>query len=163
MTGCFLSTGAAADPRYGRDVNTAADDLVETYLRAIAEKDSARVVGLFADGGVVNSPLYGPRAPLDFYTALFADTAQANLTLKSVMSGRDQTGNATVSFWFHFDWRLPSGHAAPFDVVDVAVLRSDGKIAELHIIYDTVDVRLAFEAEIGRSWRRPATEDPEGT
>jgi len=36
----------------------------------------------------------------------------------------------------------------------VATLAPDGKIQELHIIYDTVDVRPAFEAEVGRtSWR----------
>ncbi|GAB3170114.1 hypothetical protein GCM10027059_36110 [Myceligenerans halotolerans] len=87
--------------------------------------------------------------------ALFADTSQANLTLKSVMSSKDQDGRTTVSFWFHLDWRLPSGAAAPFDVVDVATLGPDGKIKELHIVYDTVDVRPAFEAEVGRpSWRQ---------
>lgn len=78
------------------------------------------------------------------------------MTLKSAMSGADQSGQTTVSFWFHFDWRLPSGAAAPFDVVDVATLRADGKIGELHIIYDTVDVRPAFEDDVGgASWRRP--------
>ena len=98
------------------------------------------------------SPAPNPRA-----VELFQDTSQANLTLKSVMSGRDQAGNTTVSFWFHFDWRLPSGAAAPFDVVDVATLGSDGKISELHIVYDTVDVRPVFEAESGRtSWRLKA-------
>jgi hypothetical protein len=64
-----------------------------------------------------------------------------------------------VSFWFHFDWRLPSGAAAPFDVVDIAALGPDGKIRDLHIIYDTVDVRPAFEAEVGRSsWRKSGSE-----
>lgn len=136
------------------DVPTAADELVTTYLRALSAADAGLAISLFAADGVVLSPLYGPRPAQDFYPALFADTSQANLTLKSVMSGKDRDGQTTVSFWFHFDWRLPSGAAAPFDVVDVATLRSDGKITELHIIYDTVDVRPAFEAEIGQlSWR----------
>jgi hypothetical protein len=39
--------------------------------------------------------------------------------------------------------------------VDVATLASDGKIKDLHVIYDTVDVRPAFECDVGRSsWRR---------
>lgn len=136
-------------------VQTAADELVATYLRALAAADVGLAVSLFTADGVVHSPLYGPRPAQDFYSALFADTSQANLRLKSVMSGKDQDGRTTVSFWFHFDWRLPSGAAAPFDVVDVATLASDGKISELHIIYDTVDVRPAFEAEVGRqSWRQ---------
>jgi hypothetical protein len=142
------------------EVPTSADDLVTTYLRAVTTADAALAVSLFADDGVVHSPLYGPRPPGDFYRALFADTSQANLTLKSVMSGVDTTGQTTVSFWFHFDWRLPSGAAAPFDVVDVATLGSHGLIEELHIIYDTVDVRPAFEAEVGRSsWRRTHDQD----
>jgi len=133
----------------------AADDLVAAYLRALTTADTDLAVSLFADDGIVRSPLYGHRPPAEFYRALFADTSQANLMLKAVMRGEDQAGQTTVSFWFHFDWRLPSGAAAPFDVVDVATLAPDGRIKELHIIYDTVDVRPAFEAEVQRSsWRR---------
>ena len=125
------------------------------YLRALSTADTGLAVSLFTDDGIVHSPLYGARPARQFYPALFADTSQANLTLKAVMRGEDQAGQMTVSFWFHFDWRLPSGIAAPFDVVDVATLAPDGRVKELHIIYDTVDVRPAFEAEVGRSsWRR---------
>jgi len=145
-------------------VPTSAEDLVAAYLRALSTADAELAVRLFADDGVVHSPLYGPRPASDFYPRLFADTSRANLTLKSVMSGTDQSGQTTVSFWFQFDWRLPSGAAAPFDVVDVATLRPDGKIRELHIIYDTVDVRPSFEDEVGRaSWRRPHPVHPEGS
>lgn len=135
-------------------VVTSADDLVATYLRALTNADAGLAVSLFAEDGVVHSPLYGPRPANAFYPALFGDTSRANLTLKSVMTGADATGQTTVSFWFHFDWRLASGAAAPFDVVDVATIGPDGLITELHIIYDTVDVRPAFEAEVGHSsWR----------
>jgi len=142
------------------EVPTSADDLVTTYLRALTTADAGLATSLFAEDGVVHSPLYGPRPPEDFYRALFAETSQANLTLKSVMSGVDTAGQTTVGFWFHFDWRLPSGAAAPFDVVDVATLGSNGLIKDLHIIYDTVDVRPAFEAEVGRSsWRSAHNEN----
>ena len=125
------------------------------YLRALSTANAGLAVSLFADDGIVHSPLYGSLPAGAFYPALFEDTSQANLTLKSVMSGEDQIGQTTVSFWFHFDWRLPSGAAAPFDVMDVATLAPDGRIKDLHIIYDTVDVRPAYEAEVGRSsWRR---------
>ncbi|MEI5672376.1 MULTISPECIES: nuclear transport factor 2 family protein [unclassified Nocardioides] len=132
------------------------DDLAATYLRALATADVDLVVGLFAEDAVVHSPLYGPLPPREFYPALFADTGQANLTLRSVMSGMDTRGRATMSFWFHFDWRLPSGVAAPFEVVDVATLDAEGLVEELRIVYDTVEVRPAFEAEVGHlSWRAP--------
>jgi hypothetical protein len=135
------------------------DDLVDVYFRALSTADAGLAVSLFAGDGTVHSPLYGTLAAADFYPTLFADTSQANLTLKSAMSGEDHAGQTTVSFWFHFDWRLPSGAAAPFDVVDVATLDHDGKIKDLHIIYDTVDVRSTFEAEVGRpSWRKSESE-----
>ena len=142
-------------------MSTSPDHLVATYLRALTTADAELVVGLFSADGIVHSPLYGPQRAPDFYPALFADTSRANLTLKSVMSGVDQNGATTVSFWFHFDWRLPSGTAAPFDVVDVATLATDGKIKELHIIYDTVEVRPVFEADVGRSsWRGSTSSSP---
>jgi hypothetical protein len=136
-------------------VTTSADNLVNVYLRALSTADAGLAVSLFAGDGTVHSPLYGTLSAADFYPALFADTSQAILTLRSATSGEDQTGQTTVIFWFHFDWRLPSGAAAPFDVVDIATLAPDGKIKDLHIIYDTVDVRSTFEAEVGRSsWRQ---------
>ena len=131
-----------------------ADALVATYLTAVTDGDAASLVGLFAADAVVHSPLYGPLPPAEFYPRLFADTGSAVLTLKSVLRGTDADGTPTVAFWFHFGWRLPSGAAAPFDVVDVARLDDDGLITELHLVYDTVDVRPAFEAETGSSWRQ---------
>jgi hypothetical protein len=134
-------------------VNAAA--VVETYLHALDSADAELALSLFSDEAVVHSPLYGPQPARDFYPAVFADTSESNLTLKSVMTGTDTTGASVLSFWFHFDWRLSSGKAAPFDVVDVATLDSDGLIQSLHIVYDTVDVRPAFEAEVGHpSWRQ---------
>lgn len=107
---------------------TSPDDLVGDYLRALSTADSGLAVSLFTDDGIVHSPLYGARPAREFYPALFADTSQANLTLKSVM---------------------------------LATLAPDGKVKELHIVYDTVGVRPAFETEVGRaSWRRPLAESP---
>jgi hypothetical protein len=88
-------------------------DLVDGYLRALSAADTSLAASLFTDDGIVHSPLYGALPAREFYPALFADTSQANLTLKAVMRGDDQAGRMTVSFWFHFDWHLPSGIAAP--------------------------------------------------
>jgi hypothetical protein len=163
--GCCLSPLGPAARAHARSggvgyrvgVPTPPADLVAAYLRALTTADAALAISLFSTDGRVHSPLYGDRPAADFYPALFADTSEAYVALKSVMSGEDPAGAATVAFWFHFDWRLPSGAAAPFDVVDVATLDSDDKIKELHIVYDTVDVRPAFEADVGRSsWRGPS-------
>lgn len=130
------------------------DHLVKTYLSALERADVELAVGLFVVDGQVHSPLYGSMPAADFYPSLFADTASATLTLRAVMRGVSASGSTVISFWFHFDWTLPDGTPAPFDVVDVAQLADDGRIAELNIIYDTVEVRPAFETATGRrSWR----------
>ncbi len=131
-----------------------ATDLVSAYLAGLEAADTEGVLALFAPGATVYSPLYGPRPATEFYPELFADTSGSQLTLLGVMEGRSREGAALISFWFHFDWRLPSGAAAPFDVVDLAELADDGRIAALRIVYDTVDVRPAFERETGGSWRQ---------
>jgi hypothetical protein len=132
----------------------AAQRLAEAYLGALGRADLAAITGLFSEGGLVRSPLYGPMAAADFFAALFGDRAESRLTLRGVTHGTAADGTALVSIWFHFDWRLPSGRKAPFDVIDMLELTDDGRIASLHIVYDTVQVRPAFEQETGkRSWR----------
>lgn len=126
------------------------DDLPARYLRALGNADLAGMLELFAEGAVVHSPLYGVLPATEFYPALFADTGAAELTLLGTMSGRTTSGGALVSFLFHFDWTLPTGIRAPFDVVDVAELDDEGRIRSLRIIYDTVDVRPAFEEDTRR-------------
>ena len=128
------------------------EELAEAYLGALGRGDLDALAGLFSDGAVVHSPLYGPLPAGDF-PALFADTAESRLTLRGVTHGSTAQGTALVTIWFHFDWQLPSGQRAPFDVVDVLELAADDRIAVLHIVYDTADVRPIFENETRRpSW-----------
>jgi SnoaL-like domain len=131
----------------------AAQRLAEAYLGALGGADLMAIMSLFSEGALVHSPLYGPMAATDFFVALFSDTAESRLTLRGVTHGIKADGTALVSIWFHFDWRLPSGRKAPFDVIDMLELTDDGRIASLHIVYDTAQVRPAFEQETGRqSW-----------
>lgn len=129
--------------------------IVAAYLRAVEEGDVAGMLALFADGAIVHSPLYGTLPAEEFYPALFADTGSASLTLLGTMRGTSVEGRALLSFLFHFDWVLPNGTRAPFDVVDVAELDDDGLISSIRIVYDTVDVRPAFEADTGTTSKRP--------
>ena len=120
--------------------------LVDDYLAALEQGSTERVLALFAPSGVVDSPLYGTLPAAEFYPALFADTGQSRLTLRTTMEGR--LGDLpVVSFWFDFDWTLANGEPAPFTVVDVAELDGDGLIATLHIVYDTAPIRAAFERQ----------------
>jgi hypothetical protein len=127
-----------------------AHPIVAAYLAAIEAADQDAMLALFADGALVHSPLYGTVPAAAFYPTLFADTGSARVTLLGTMRGTSTTGAALLSFWFHFDWTLPNGTSAPFDVVDIAELDADGLIASIRIVYDTVDVRPAFEADTGK-------------
>lgn len=128
-------------------------ELAEAYLGALGRGDLDALAGLFSDGAVVHSPLYGPLPAGEFFPALFADTAESRLTLRGVTHGHTAQGTLLVTIWFHFDWQLPSGRRAPFDVVDVLELAADDRTAALHIVYDTADVRPIFENETRRpSW-----------
>ena len=109
-------------------------ELAEAYLGALGRADLAAMLGLFSDGALVHSPLYGPALARDFFPALFGDTAQARLTLRGVTQGATPEGTPLVSIWFRFDWRLPSGQQAPFDVVDVLELAPGDRIAAMHIV-----------------------------
>ena len=91
--------------------------------------------------GSCTPPLYGSVPARQFYPTLFADTAEAKLTLRRVF--RDD--REAVAFWFDFAWALADGTPAPFTVVDIAELTEDGLIANLHIIYDTSPIRGDFE------------------
>lgn len=135
-------------------------ELAEAYLGALGTADLAGMLGLFIDGALVHSPLYGPIPASDFFPVLFGDTAQARLTLRGVTQGATAGGTPLVSIWFHFDWRLPSGRQAPFDVVDVLELTPEDRIVALHIVYDTADIRPVFEQETGRlSWHQDRPTD----
>lgn len=117
--------------------------LVDEYLSAVEAADLDRVLALFAEGGMVESPLYGTLPATEFYPKLFRDTASSRLTHRATMTGRGPKGDV-VSFWFDFDWTLADGTPAPFTVVDVVELDAAGRIERLHIIYDTAPLRSDF-------------------
>ncbi len=128
--------------------------IVAAYLKALGDGDVDAMLALFAEGAIVHSPLYGTLPAAEFYPTLFADTSSAKLTLLGTMRGTTVAGGALLSFLFHFDWSLPGGTVAPFDVVDIAELDDDGLISSIRIVYDTVDVRPAFEADTGKVSKR---------
>lgn len=130
--------------------------IAAAYLDALENEDVAAILALFRPEAIVHSPLYGPVPAERFYPALFTDTGRARLHLYGVAEG-----DHLAAIWFRFDWTLRSGQSAGFDCVDMLTLDHDGLISELHIIYDTVTVRPAFERETGRSWRQSPDDRPQ--
>lgn len=118
----------------------------DAYLSALARADLPAVLALFADDGVVHSPLYGTKPAREFFEGLFADTARSILTPKAVFLDEDGTG---LALHFDYEWTLGNGEIVRFEVVDVFRLAADDRFATMTIIYDTAPLRAAFEASRG--------------
>ena len=129
--------------------------IAKTYLSAVERGDLSTILDLFTTDGKVYSPLYGPILAKDFYPALFKDTGRAKIGLKGLTEGKQVNGDPLITIWFQFDWTLLSGELANFECVDVLKIDENECVYSLHIIYDTVFTRPAYEKEygVGSSWR----------
>ena len=77
--------------------SAAPDQLVNGYLTALAAADATAVLALFADNAIVHSPLSGDMPAGTFYPALFEDTANSTLTLRTTMTGQ-RDGHTVITF-----------------------------------------------------------------
>lgn len=125
-----------------------ARSFASAYLGALERGDLEAVLALFHPAAIVHSPLYGPMPATEFYPRLLADTGRSRLHLRGVTQGE-----RLIGIWFRFDWTLSSGAPTGFECVDILELDHQGLITALHIFYDTVTTRPAFERETGGSWR----------
>ncbi len=117
-------------------------EIAKAYLNALEKADLDSVLALFAPGGQVVSPLYGPKPVRDFYTELFEDTQRSCLTHLQTFEA-DQPPQ--LCLFFHYRWTLANGKEVDFEVVDVITLHAEGKISELKIIYDTRKSRAGWD------------------
>jgi hypothetical protein len=67
---------------------------------------------LFSHRAVVRSPLHGPSRAISA-PALFAGTAQSQLTLRGVTQSTTTAGASLATIWFRFDRQLPTGSRPP--------------------------------------------------
>ena len=79
-----------------------------------------------------------------FYTNLFADTRQSDITLLNIFESIENNYTAAVHFKYH--WILSDGTPTHFECMDIFKFDEQGKIADMTIIYDTAKLRPAFEA-----------------
>lgn len=90
------------------------------------------------------SPLYGQQFAATFYADLLADTQASQLTYLDTLFNEVQQ---TMGLLFRYEWQLANGQWVNFVVMDYLRLYSNGKIAELHIIYDTQASRRAWREQ----------------
>ena len=113
------------------------------YLDALNEGCLEKVLSLFENNALVDSPLYGEIPATKFFTDLFADSSRSETSLLNIFES--VSDDSSVALHFHYSWTLKNGRTVEFEVVDVFELALEtGKFAKLKIIYDTAPIRDDF-------------------
>lgn len=116
-------------------------DICRTYLDALNESDLEKVLSLFTTDAIVESPSYGTRPAVKFYSELFDDTNESRTSLLNVFT----SAGGAVALHFKYSWKLKNDQLQNFECVDVFSLnKSKNKFEKLTIIYDTHHLREDF-------------------
>ncbi|KAB1158351.1 nuclear transport factor 2 family protein [Tenacibaculum aiptasiae] len=118
------------------------NELATKYLEYLERGDIEKVIGLFNENGIVDSPIYGVKKANLFYHELKDDTINSKLHLKGIF---EQNNSNDLALYFTYKWTLKNNTKVEFDVVDIIELDSENKISKLKIIYDTVIARKLVE------------------
>lgn len=110
-------------------------DIALKYLEYLENGDIDKILGLFSENGIVESPVYGVKNADKFYRDLNDDTLNSELHLNGIF---EQSDTNNLALYFNYKWTLKNNQIVDFDVVDIIELDSDHKIKKLKIIYDTV-------------------------
>lgn len=110
-------------------------DIANTYLEYLEQGEVEKVIDLFDENGIVDSPIYGIKTASEFYRELNNDTSNSELTLKGIFEQKD---SYNLALYFTYNWTLKNNEKVVFDVVDIIEFNSNHKIQKLKIIYDTV-------------------------
>lgn len=110
-------------------------EIAKKYLEHLENGNIEKVIGLFSNNGIVESPIYGIKKADVFYRELNNDTSNSELFLKGIF---EQNDSNNLALYFTYKWTLKNNEKVEFDVVDIIELNSENKITKLKIIYDTV-------------------------
>ncbi len=110
-------------------------EIAKKYIEYLDAGNLDQLLSLFTSDAIINSPIYGRKNYIEFYTDLFADTTNSSLTTKGIFEDHDAH---QIALYFNYHWTLASKKEVYFDVVDILKFDSFNKITELTIIYDTV-------------------------
>ncbi|AZJ35226.1 nuclear transport factor 2 family protein [Tenacibaculum singaporense] len=109
--------------------------IAKKYLEHLENGNIEKVINLFSNNGIVESPIYGIKKADEFYRELNNDTSNSELFLKGIF---EQNDSNNLALYFTYKWTLKNNEKVEFDVVDIIELNSENKITKLKIIYDTV-------------------------
>ncbi|WP_440122295.1 nuclear transport factor 2 family protein [Tenacibaculum sp. Ill] len=110
-------------------------EIAKKYLEHLENGNIEKVINLFSNNGIVESPIYGIKKADQFYRELNNDTSNSELFLKGIF---EQNDSNNLALYFTYKWTLKNNEKVEFDVVDIIELDYENKITKLKIIYDTV-------------------------
>lgn len=113
-------------------------EVANKYLEHLENGNIEKVIDLFNENGIVESPIYGIKKANLFYRELNNDTSNSKLHLKGIF---EQNNSNDLALYFTYKWTLKNNKTVEFDVVDIIEFDSENKIIKLKIIYDTVIAR----------------------
>ncbi|WP_299104003.1 nuclear transport factor 2 family protein [uncultured Tenacibaculum sp.] len=113
-------------------------EIAKRYIAYLENGEVEKVISLFSDKGMVQSPLYGIKKASDFYNELANDTSNSELSVKGIFQEEDSN---QLALYFTYNWTLKNNEKVTFDVVDIIEFDAQNKIDKLIIIYDTVVAR----------------------
>lgn len=117
-------------------------EVAENYLVFLEKGEIDKVVSLFTEDGIVDSPLYGTQSAKVFYKSLANDTNSSKLVFDGLFY---EDNSSRISLLFDYIWELKSNAIVQFKVVDILELTPENKIQKLTIIYDTIHSREALK------------------
>ena len=118
------------------------EQLIRQYFTALQQGSYDGIMAVVEPDASVHSPLYGTLYATKCYADLFQDTAQSVIVLEHILSDTKQP--TICAGHFQYTWTMKDQSVVEFDCVDLFRLSEQGKIAELHIIYETVQARSNF-------------------
>ncbi|RIA09509.1 hypothetical protein OE09_1347 [Flavobacteriaceae bacterium MAR_2010_72] len=123
-------------------MKTNLQDLGKAYLSYLELNETQKIIDLFTEDGIVNSPIYGIMPASEFFNTLSTDTSNSKLKLLGIFVDPNAT---RIVLYFNYEWTLANQDKVKFDVVDVMTFDAENKIVSLHIIYDTVKSKGAVD------------------
>jgi len=117
---------------------------IQAYFKALQKGNYNTLIGLFDEGAIIVSPLYGEVKPPDFYRDLLKDTSSSTITPIRIFHATNRSVSAAH---FIYEWTLANGTKTSFECIDIFEFSKTGLIQKLTIIYDTFKVRRSFKAQ----------------
>lgn len=113
-------------------------ELAFKYMDFLEKGNKKDLLKLFAENGIVDSPVYGKMDVAKFYNELNDDTINSKLNLTTIF---EEKNSNKIAIHFIYNYAMKNKKQVQFDVVDILEFNEFSQINKLKIIYDTAKSR----------------------